>query len=73
MKNLNIFQIVVLGIFAVLIVVGMLAFSGKLPLPEGAKDVNYGSVTVWGTLPSVVMESVIAEGLKGEKNITIKY
>lgn len=73
MKSPNIFQIIILGIFAVLIVMGMLAFSGRLPLPKSAKNVNYGTVTVWGTLPSNMMQSVIASGLQGEKSITVKY
>lgn len=75
MEKPKIFQIVLLGIFAVLILIGMLAFSGKLDsiLPTSGKDKNYGEVTLWGTLPSAVVQSVIAEKLPNEKSVTIKY
>lgn len=73
MKSPNIFQIIVLGIFSVAIVIGMLAFSGKLVLPTSKQDVNYGEVTVWGTLPANMMQSLIADKLRNERNITIKY
>ncbi|OHA83348.1 MAG: hypothetical protein A2937_00710 [Candidatus Yonathbacteria bacterium RIFCSPLOWO2_01_FULL_47_33b] len=74
MKNLNIFQIIVLGVFATLIIVGMLAFSGKLPfLPKSAKDVNYGTVTVWGTFPANMMQALISDKFRNEKSVTINY
>lgn len=74
MKNLNVFQITVLGTFATLIIIGMLAFSGKLPfLPKGKEDVNYGTVTVWGTFPTNVMQALIAEKMRTEKSVTINY
>ncbi len=73
MEQPKIFQIVVIGIFVVFLVIGMLAFSGKLPLPTGGKDVNYGEVTLWGTYPAPLIQQVIAEKLQGEKSVTIAY
>lgn len=74
MKNINLFQIGILGIFAISILVGMLAFSGKLPfLPTSQNEVNYGTVTVWGTFPANMMQSVIADRLRGNKAVTINY
>jgi ABC-type glycerol-3-phosphate transport system substrate-binding protein len=73
MEKPKIFQIVLLGVFAVFILIGLLAFSGKLPLPTSAGDVNYGSVTLWGTLPASVVSPVLAEKLQSEKGISIKY
>jgi hypothetical protein len=72
MEKPKIFQIVLLGVFAVFILIGLLAFSGKLPLPTSAGDVNYGSVTLWGTLPASVVSPVLAEKLQSEKGISIK-
>jgi len=63
----------VLGIFAILILFGMLAFSGKISLPSGNQPVNYGEVTVWGTLPAPVMQSIIGDTLRNERSVTIKY
>ncbi|MHB1118411.1 MAG: ABC transporter substrate-binding protein [Minisyncoccota bacterium] len=73
MKSPNIFQFIVLGIFVVLIVFGMLAFSGRISLPTGKQDINYGEVTVWGTFPVNTMQSLIADKLRNERNITITY
>lgn len=74
MKGLNIFQLVVLGIFATLVLLGMLAFSGKLPfLPSSSSEINYGTVTVWGTFPSNIMQSLIADKLRNNKSVTIRY
>ncbi len=73
MEKTKIFQIVVLGTFAVLLIVGFLGFSGKLPLPKGKQDINYGNVTLWGTISSSVIDTVIADKLRNKKNITIKY
>ncbi len=73
MEKLKIFQVVVLGTFAVLLIVGFLAFSGKLPLPKSEKDINYGEVTLWGTIPSSVIDKIISDKLGNKKNITITY
>ncbi len=73
MEKLKIFQIVVLGIFVVLLIVGFLGFSGKIPFPGGKEDINYGEVTFWGTIPRSVMNTIISDKLGNKKNITIKY
>ncbi len=73
MEKPKIFQMVVMGIFAVFIIIGMLAFSGKLPLPKGGEDVNYGKVTLWGTYPASVVQGVINTKFQAEKSVTINY
>ncbi len=73
MEKPKIFQIAVIGIFVVFILIGMLAFSGKLPLPTSGKDVNYGVVTLWGTYPTSIVQSVIDEKLQAQKSVSIKY
>lgn len=67
------FQYVVIGIFVAMIILGFLGFSGKLPLPSGGQDVNYGEVTLWGTIPGTVMQDVISQKLQNDRTITIKY
>lgn len=67
------FQMVITGIFAVLLVLGFLGFSGKIPLPIKKGDINYGEVVLWGTLPSRDMQSVIGASLSGNKKLSIKY
>ncbi|MEK7538240.1 MAG: extracellular solute-binding protein [Patescibacteria group bacterium] len=73
MKGKSFFQLGVIATFVVLLFVGLLGFSGKIPLPGRAEDKNYGEVVVWGTLPNLVMQNVIADKLGNEKNIVIKY
>lgn len=74
MRSPKLFQIALIGIFVVFLGVGMLAFSGKLPKPADPKNINYGEVTMWGTLPTDVMAPLLSSTgpLRAEK-ITIKY
>lgn len=63
----------IFGAFILLLLVGLLAFSGKINLPGRAEDKNYGEVVVWGTVPNLIMQGVLAATLANEKNIVIKY
>lgn len=67
------FQLVVIGVFVVLLILGFLGFSGKLPLPTDKKDINYGTVTLWGTLPARAIEPIIAEKVGAYGRVIIKY
>ncbi len=73
MKKPKTFQIAVLGIFSVLLLVGFLGFSGKIPFPGGSGTVNYGQVTLWGTVPQDIMQTVISDNANNNKSITITY
>ncbi len=73
MQKPKIFQIVVMGVFAVLIIFGFLGFSGKLPLPTSSKDINYGEVVLWGSIPSATMQTLISNNLRDDKSVSIKY
>ncbi len=73
MEKSKIFQISVLVAFAALLIVGFLGFSGKIPFPGGKDEVNYGEVTLWGTIPSSIMQRTISDKLGNNKSITIKY
>lgn len=73
MERPKIFQIIILGIFGFFIIFGLLAFSGKISLPQGKKDINYGEVTVWGTIPANIIQPIIGSILINERNITISY
>ena len=73
MQRPKIFQIIVISIFVTLLILGFLAFSGKIPLPKGADEVNYGSVTVWGTISMDIMNKLIAEKVSNQKQVSITY
>lgn len=73
MQKPKIFQMVIMGVFGVLLILGFLGFSGKLPLPTSSKDVNYGEVVLWGSLPLQTMQSLLASNFAAEKSVRIKY
>lgn len=73
MERPKTFQMVIIGIFVVLLIFGFLGFSGKIPLPSSGEDINYGEVTLWGTLPLNTMQSLIGGTLRNEKSVSIKY
>lgn len=73
MKKFNTFQAVVLGGFVILLLIGFLGFSGKIPFPSGSKNVNYGEVVLWGTIPAGIIQSTISEKTTASQNVTIKY
>lgn len=64
---------VVIGIFTVMLFFGFLAFSGKIPLPTSKEDINYGEVTLWGSIPKDMMQALIANNFGNEKSVSIKY
>lgn len=75
MQSPKLFQFILIGVFVVLLAVGMLAFSGKLPKPQREEDINYGEVVMWGTIPSEAMISITSPSgvLKDEKKVSIRY
>ena len=73
MENPKIFQIALTGIFIVLLVIGFLGFSGKIPLPVGKKDIKYGQVVLWGSIPFDMMQKLITERIGTQGAVTIKY
>jgi ABC-type glycerol-3-phosphate transport system substrate-binding protein len=73
MKGKSFFQLGVLAVFIVFLFVGFLVFSGRIKLPGGSEDKNYGEVVVWGALPNTTVQGVLAGTLANEKNIIIKY
>lgn len=69
------FQIGITALFVVLFILGFLGFSGKLDgiLPKSNKEVSYGEVTLWGSIPKATMQTIITNYFRDEKRFTIKY
>lgn len=69
------FRIILIAVFVVLLLFGFLGFSGKLDglLPGDPKDINYGEVVLWGSIPTTIMQPLIANGLRDERAVSIKY
>lgn len=75
MQSPKLFQIILISVFVVLIVIGMLAFSGKLPTPKSEKDINYGEVVLWGTIPTnAILPLISPAGIIGsDPKVSLKY
>lgn len=58
MKDLRLFQIVLLGAFALLAIIGLVTFATFSGFGNGPR---VGEVTVWGTLPKAAVEAGLAE------------
>ena len=69
MKN---FQIIVLVIFIVAAVIGVLVFSGAIPLGTD-KNENLGTVVVWGTIPTQLIASPLKDFNDTNKNVNVTY
>ena len=66
------FQIGIIAIFAILAIIGVFAFAGIGGF--GGDKNSIGSVEIWGTIPNVVMNDLISEISREDKNfLGIKY
>lgn len=74
-KNGDIIQMAVLAVFGIGIVLGVLFFSGKVPLPgDKKKDTGLsGSITIWGVLPYGTMKSLTDTIEQQNRDLKITY
>ena len=70
MKN---FQIITIAVFIFLAIIGVLVFSGAIPLGGGNKPGSGGTVTIWGTVKSGTMAPLLEEFNTGNPEFTLKY
>ncbi|GMQ95411.1 MAG: hypothetical protein BMS9Abin13_524 [Patescibacteria group bacterium] len=75
MKEANIFQMILLGVFGFFIILAVLGFSGFVPGFGGKQDKDrfLGNVIVWGTLPARTMTETIGDMYGSEKTVSITY
>lgn len=69
MKN---FQMIMLIVFVVGAVVGILVFSGLIPLGQ-PKNVAVGSVVLWGTIPRSLLADSLDKFSAENQTFTLKY
>jgi len=71
---MNLFQVIILGIFAFFLVFAVLIFSGILPIFNQAPAGVLGEVSIWGTIPEVYMRGSLSTlNTKNEDLYTINY
>lgn len=68
------FQTIFTAIFLAFFVFGVLVFSGIIPLGNSSNpNAPVGTVTIWGTFPSLSMSKVVEEINSSNENLIIKY
>jgi ABC-type glycerol-3-phosphate transport system substrate-binding protein len=74
MKDLSLFQLILLSLFGIAIVVGVMVFAGIIPGFRAPSGGTYGTVMVWGTFPDREMSDFVDEFNKVNKSIlTLDY
>ncbi len=67
------FQITIVIIFIAGAILGVLVFSGAIPLGKDNKPGSLGTVTLWGTVPQGVMTPLLEEFNTANTSFVVKY
>src|SRR3989338_6238755 len=67
------FQLIILIIFVVAAVVGVLVFSGAIPLGGSDTEGGLGTVVLWGTVPNSAIAGAIDDFNKANPSFIVKY
>ncbi|KKT19367.1 MAG: Sugar ABC superfamily ATP binding cassette transporter substrate-binding protein [Candidatus Nomurabacteria bacterium GW2011_GWB1_43_7] len=66
------FQIIILIVFIVAAVLGVLVFSGAIPIGRGGAG-SSGTVVLWGTMPSAAISSALKDFNDANPTFVVKY
>ncbi|OHA17781.1 MAG: hypothetical protein A2664_04215 [Candidatus Taylorbacteria bacterium RIFCSPHIGHO2_01_FULL_46_22b] len=72
MRDISIFQLILLSVFGVFVIVGIIVVS-VYGAKGGASQTQSISMTVWGTLDRQQMQRVISKGLSGRQLLKVNY
>lgn len=67
------FQLIVIIVFIVAAILGVLVFSGAIPIGEENEAGGFGTVVLWGTVKSSAILSLIEDFNKANPTFTVKY
>lgn len=67
------FQIIVVVVFMVLAILGLLVFSGAIPIGGDDANLGRGTVVMWGTIKGSVMFPLIEDFNTANKNFVVQY
>ena len=69
MKN---FQVIVIVVFVAAAVLGVLVFSGAIPIGSD-KQAGQGTVVLWGTIPASILSPLIEDFNNANPTFVLKY
>lgn len=67
------FQIIVLVIFIFAAIVGILVFSGAIPIGKSDTPGSLGTVTLWGTISSNIIAPILGDFNKANPTFVVNY
>jgi ABC-type glycerol-3-phosphate transport system substrate-binding protein len=67
------FQLIVLVIFIFAAIVGILVFSGAIPIGKSDAPGSLGTVTLWGTIPSNIISPILEDFNKANPTFIVNY
>jgi len=75
MGETSTFKLALIGAFVVFGLVGFLGFAGFIPLPGGGgvSTALTGEINVWGTFPQRMMDDMLEDVFRSEKELKISY
>ncbi|MFA6586165.1 MAG: extracellular solute-binding protein [Candidatus Paceibacterota bacterium] len=67
------FQIIILVVFMAAAILGVLVFSGVIPLGGGNSTTAQGTVTMWGTVKAQIVAPLLDDFNRTNTNFSVKY
>ncbi len=67
------FQIIILGVFIIAAIIGVLVFSGAIPIGKNNSTGGQGTVVLWGTFKSTDVSTMLEEFNLANPTFVVKY
>lgn len=67
------FQIIIVVVFLMLAILGVLVFSGAIPLGSDSENLGQGTVVMWGTVRTAVMAPLVEDFNQAHPNFVVQY
>ncbi len=67
------FQIIIVVVFIMLAIVGVLVFSGAIPIGNDSENLGQGTVVMWGTVKSAVMAPLLEDFNRANPTFVLQY
>ena len=67
------FQIIIVVVFVMLAILGVLVFSGAIPLGGDSENLGQGTVVMWGTVRNSVMAPIVEDFNQANETFVVQY